>query len=36
MGVGSEKVAGDEVRLVTHVEHVPDGCRELSVEDAAR
>jgi hypothetical protein len=36
MGAGRANVAGDEVRLVTQVEHVPDGGRELRVEVAAR
>jgi hypothetical protein len=36
MGVGRAKVVGNEVRLVTHVGHVPNGCKELSVEDAAK
>jgi hypothetical protein len=34
--VGSEKVVGDAVILVTQVAHGPEGRRELSVPEAAR
>ncbi len=33
---GREKVAGDSVRFVTQVGHVPVGRKELSVAEAAR
>jgi hypothetical protein len=35
-GAGRENVAGNEVRFVTQVEQVPEGRRDVSVNEGAR